>query len=716
MDLYQKLVEESGEYSYVVDKKNFDMVFANSKITNLKGNSYLGKKCYEYLLNSSKQCEKCVLKDMADSKERKVINFSSILNSSTYESYKQIKYNNRDVVVCTLIKSSDLNEAYEMSSSRELASLREVYDNVKELTNSSVALDDSLNNVIKNINFFYDAYSTSLYYHNTIENKDLLFTSNKDAIKDIYQNIDLDKESLLRQIVTFLRLNSAKDVVVVKDYKNVFLDIADEDKLKSLNSTTTKTIYYPLYSSQNIIVGFISVASPSRNEGIEDYLKIVGMLTNTAITKNIILNNRNSLTSFFDGLTGLSTRTSYLNAINDIKKDTSLPLGVAFVDINGLKKANDKNGHDYGDNLIIQIAETITKIFPRETVYRIGGDEFVVLEKGVSSRNFTKQVNSLRAALETKNGSLASIGAIHEIKGYDVDKMVSKADQYMYRQKQNYYYQEEITSSQDNYLDAMKKVVDEFLDAKNLTVHLSPRFRLSDGKCYGFDVKPRLLRKINNVFSSFELIKFLENTDSRPRFDLHILEICCKIEKKFKEEFNTYPLLHYNLSTSLLDSSFADKAIKLMKKYDIPRNVIGIQIIDINEDFIDTINININKLKDAGCNINLNHFGKLSANISVLQKIKLNSLKLDRSLCENIEKSSQNYDLISGICLLCKRIGVEVIADYISNEKQRELFEELGIKYGRGDLFSPELTLDELIDKFYKTGNYFDFREEEGYL
>ncbi|MDY4156498.1 MAG: EAL domain-containing protein, partial [Bacilli bacterium] len=94
---------------------------------------------------------------------------------------------------------------------------------------------------------------------------------------------------------------------------------------------------------------------------------------------------------------------------------------------------------------------------------------------------------------------------------------------------------------------------------------------------------------------------------------------------------------------------------------------------------------------------------------------KLNSLKLDRSLCENIEKSSQNYDLISGICLLCKRIGVEVIADYISNEKQRELFEELGIKYGRGDLFSPELTLDELIDKFYKTGNYFDFREEEKY-
>ena len=61
MDLYQKLVEESGEYSYVVDKKNFDMVFANSKITNLKGNSYLGKKCYEYLLNSSKQCEKCIV-------------------------------------------------------------------------------------------------------------------------------------------------------------------------------------------------------------------------------------------------------------------------------------------------------------------------------------------------------------------------------------------------------------------------------------------------------------------------------------------------------------------------------------------------------------------------------------------------------------------------------------------------------------------------------
>ena len=87
-----------------------------------------------------------------------------------------------------------------------------------------------------------------------------------------------------------------------------------------------------------------------------------------------------------DALTGLKNRTAYSEAVTEIdakiaKGDASF--GVLVLDINYLKQANDEYGHDKGNELIIHASKVLSDIFGESSVYRIGGDEFVViLEKG----------------------------------------------------------------------------------------------------------------------------------------------------------------------------------------------------------------------------------------------------------------------------------------------------------------------------------------------
>ncbi|MCD5447563.1 GGDEF domain-containing protein [Lactobacillus delbrueckii subsp. lactis] len=101
-----------------------------------------------------------------------------------------------------------------------------------------------------------------------------------------------------------------------------------------------------------------------------------------------------------DVLTKLNDRHPYLAKLNFYQKSqTSRTVGVAFMDLNGLKKANDELGHDAGDKMLIASGNLISQAFGRDYVYRIGGDEFVVLDDQSSQTEFESHCAAFEKAL-----------------------------------------------------------------------------------------------------------------------------------------------------------------------------------------------------------------------------------------------------------------------------------------------------------------------------
>ena len=152
-----------------------------------------------------------------------------------------------------------------------------------------------------------------------------------------------------------------------------------------------------------------------------------------------------------DGLTGVRNKIAYDNQCHQMNKDISgnklgYEFGIVMVDLNYLKNINDDYGHDSGDAALIKLCNIICTIFAHSSVYRIGGDEFVVILKGRDYKNSKKLIDEFNAKIEELNEDIdllpaekvsAAIGysTFNPKKDTCVDDVFKRADKAMYTRK-----------------------------------------------------------------------------------------------------------------------------------------------------------------------------------------------------------------------------------------------------------------------------------------
>ena len=108
-----------------------------------------------------------------------------------------------------------------------------------------------------------------------------------------------------------------------------------------------------------------------------------------------------------------------------------------YIDLNGLKRVNDQFGHRAGDELIVRAAMAAAEVFA-EDVYRVGGDEFVVLRFGITQEEFAVRTGQLREKMQ-ENQVNASIGTVWRETAGDLEELLRCADESMYGEKKQYY-------------------------------------------------------------------------------------------------------------------------------------------------------------------------------------------------------------------------------------------------------------------------------------
>ena len=156
--------------------------------------------------------------------------------------------------------------------------------------------------------------------------------------------------------------------------------------------------------------------------------------------------------AFKDGLSGLGNKSAYLEEVKHLEKrigEQTAAFSLAIFDLNGLKAINDDCGHANGDLALIDTARLLQKVYRREDLYRVGGDEFVALMDDHSEEELAAQFEALDRELELANRVTrpyriplsVSKGCAAYRPGEDADfaAVFNRADQQMYVDKAAYY-------------------------------------------------------------------------------------------------------------------------------------------------------------------------------------------------------------------------------------------------------------------------------------
>ena len=112
-------------------------------------------------------------------------------------------------------------------------------------------------------------------------------------------------------------------------------------------------------------------------------------------------------------------------------------IGVAYIDLNGMKKANDMYGHEAGDDLLRRAASAIAAVFPGNG-FRVGGDEFVVARAEIEEIVFSKKIEQLQGEMDNRQVRV-SIGALWKEEQNNIVDMLKQADNIMYEAKRKYH-------------------------------------------------------------------------------------------------------------------------------------------------------------------------------------------------------------------------------------------------------------------------------------
>lgn len=154
------------------------------------------------------------------------------------------------------------------------------------------------------------------------------------------------------------------------------------------------------------------------------------------ITSRVEMERALEQMGYVDMLTGVHNRNRFTQLLAK-SHDGGRPLGIAYFDINGLKAVNDRMGHAAGDQLIVRTAQHLDSRFEGKT-YRIGGDEFVVVDSDRDEAAFRAAIEDVRSAM-TGEGILVAVGISFTAHGGDLRTQFDEADRLMYQEKKRFY-------------------------------------------------------------------------------------------------------------------------------------------------------------------------------------------------------------------------------------------------------------------------------------
>ena len=332
--------------------------------------------------------------------------------------------------------------------------------------------------------------------------------------------------------------------------------------------------------------------------------------------------------SYHDDLTGLLNRNSLVDYLAKTDAADLDSIGAVSVDINGLKNFNKEFGRDYGDEVVARVGEVLQEHFHSADVYRLTGDEYLVLAENISYEDFTKQVYAAHTKLENISLGLVSVGYAWEKVDIDIDKLVSSAEKMMRDEKKRYYK----NLKRGHHEPIIKKDLLEDLKQGNFIVCLVPKIEVETGRVAGAEAVVRYHHKDLGIVDPGKYINLLEETKLSHYLDLYVFEEVCRTMHRWElEDLPLIPVAVNFAGATLRQENIADKMLRLIEKYHVLCEYLEVEVSesgnDMNQEMLAETS---SKIRKGNVRVILDHFGAKDSSFSILSIMEFDSLKIDK--------------------------------------------------------------------------------------
>lgn len=446
----------------------------------------------------------------------------------------------------------------------------------------------------------------------------------------------------------------------------------------------------------NEMLAIVSVENIKKNRNITSLLEVIVYF----IVKELTHRRGKSELEYMlvhDSLTGIMHRNCYVNYIDSEVADDVKTMGVVMADINSLKSINESFGDEFGNAVVIQTADILKKHFGQYKLFRISGDEFIAFCENISKKEFMKRIFDAKEEIAKNIESGVAIGSVWTDIDIDFPTLKNQANEMMFLEKQEYYENRKMLSK---YHDPHKfKSLMEAIEAKIFKVYLQSKVDIKTGDIRSAEALIRMEHPAYGVIPPSKFIPSLEKEHNIKYLDLFVFEEVCKVLVDWKKEGRALIPISINFSRlTVMEPHIIDIMTTIHKKYDIPRNLLEIEITEsigqIERNELEAIG---HRIKAEGFSISLDDFGAKYTNMSMLTSIDFDILKLDRSLINTIVHNETSKKVVGHIIDMCKDLGVKVVAEGIETEMQLNALKNLNCDYAQGYLFGKPVPVSEFI-------------------
>jgi len=436
--------------------------------------------------------------------------------------------------------------------------------------------------------------------------------------------------------------------------------------------------------------------------------------------------------AFYDPLTHLPNRRLLLDRLKHALANSARSgsdVAVLFLDLDHFKTLNDSLGHDVGDLLLQQVAKRLTAcVRESDTVARLGGDEYLIMLENLSeqaieaaseaeaiSKKILFALNLPYQLAGNLYQSTASIGvALFSDHSQSQDELLKHADIAMYQAKKAgrnavCFYDPQMQHT----IHARVELERELREAnKKQQFKLFYQIQVDHhGHPLGAEALIRWLHPERGLVSPFHFIPLAEETGLILPIGQWVLETACAQIKAWQLNKLTCDLtLSINVSAKQFHQvNFVEQVQNTIHQYAINPKLLKLELTEsILLDSIDDTIITMNALKKVGIRFSLDDFGTGYSSLQYLKRLPLTQLKIDQSFVRDIVVDINDKAIVSTIIAMAQSMELEVIAEGVETEEQRQLLINKGCKKYQGYLFGRPVPIEDFEAALQQSASRFE--------